>query len=70
MPTMKPAAAAKIAPTTMATARRTGAKGITFCRLMAVTMPEKAPTLMKPAWPRLSSPRMPTVRFRETAMDM
>lgn len=26
-----------------------------------------APTHMNPAWPRLSSPKMPTVRFRETA---
>ena len=31
-------------------------------------VPAKAPTLMNPAWPRLSSPEMPTVRFRETAM--
>ena len=35
---------------------------------MAITMPENAPTLIKPAWPRLSSPEMPTVRLRETAM--
>ena len=62
--------AAKMAPTTMAIARRRGAEGTTPCRLMAAMMPEKAPTLMKPAWPRLSSPRMPTVRFRDTAMDM
>ena len=33
-------------------------------------MPENAPTLMKPAWPRLSSPEMPTVRFSDTAMTM
>ena len=25
---------------------------------------------MKPAWPRLSSPEMPTVKFSETAMTM
>ena len=31
-------------------------------------VPAKAPTLMNPAWPRLSSPEIPTVRFRETAM--
>ena len=37
---------------------------------VAMTMPENAPTLMKPAWPRLSSPEMPTVRFSETAMTM
>ena len=34
-----------------------GALGTAACRLMAAMMPEKAPTLMKPAWPRLSSPR-------------
>ena len=62
--------AAKMAPTTMAMARRSPAEGMASCRLMAAMMPEKAPTLMKPAWPRLSSPRMPTVRFRDTAMDM
>ena len=33
-------------------------------------MPVKAPMLMKPAWPRLSSPEMPTTRFRETAMTI
>ena len=32
--------------------------------------PENAPTLMKPAWPRLSSPEMPTVRLSETAITM
>ena len=30
--------------------------------------PAKAPTHIKPACPRLSSPRIPTVRFRDTAM--
>ena len=30
--------------------------------------PEKAPTHINPACPRLSSPRIPTVRFKETAM--
>ena len=54
----------------MATARRSGAEEMVFCRHMAAVMPEKAPTLMNPAWPRLSSPRMPTVRFSDTAMDM
>ena len=65
-----PATAATAAPTIMATARRRASEGMALCRLMAAMTPEKAPTLMKPAWPRLSSPRMPTVRFRETAMDM
>ena len=62
--------AAKNAPTIIASARRSGAEGMTFIRLMAVMTPEKAPTLMKPAWPRLRSPRMPTVRFKDTAMTM
>ena len=51
-------------------ARRTGAFGIAPIRLCEATMPENAPTLIKPAWPRLSSPRIPTVRFSDTAMDM
>ena len=29
-----------------------------------------APTHINPAWPRLSSPRIPTVRLRETARMM
>ena len=62
---MKPTMAAKKAPTTRATIIRTRSFGTADCRLMAAMMPEKAPTLMKPAWPRDSSPRMPTVRFRE-----
>ena len=37
---------------------------------MDMTIPENAPTLMKPACPRLSSPEMPTVRLREIAMTM
>ena len=62
--------AAKIAPTTMAMARRTGALGTAVSRLCETMTPLNAPTLIKPAWPRLSSPRMPTVRFSETAMDI
>ena len=34
------------------------------------TTPENTPTLIKPACPRLNSPEMPTVRFRDTAMTM
>ena len=67
---MKPAMVAKMAPTTMAMASRSPPEGITSIRLWEAMTPAKAPTLMKPAWPRLSSPRMPTVRFRDTAMDM
>ena len=70
MPTIKPTMAAKKAPTTRARTIRARSLGMADWRLMAVMMPEKAPTLMKPAWPRLSSPRMPTVRFRDTAMQM
>ena len=32
--------------------------GISSWREMEATTPEKAPTLIKPAWPRLSSPEM------------
>ena len=65
---MKPTMAAKKAPTTRARTIRARSLGMADWRLMAAMMPEKAPTLIKPAWPRDSSPRMPTVRFRE--MDM
>ena len=65
---MKPTMAAKKAPATRAMTIRTRSLGTADWRLMAVMMPEKAPTLMKPAWPRDSSPRTPTVRFRETDM--
>lgn len=34
----------------------------------AATTPVNAPMLIKPAWPRLSSPRMPTVRLSDSAM--
>ena len=59
-----------MAPTTMAMARRMPGEGMMSARLMAAIMPLKAPTLIKPAWPRLSSPMMPTVRFRDTAITM
>ncbi len=65
-----PAPAAKAAPTTMAAARRRASEGREFWRLMAAIIPEKAPTLIKPAWPRLSSPSTPTVRFRDTAITI
>ena len=35
---------------------------------IAAVTPVKAPTLIKPAWPRDSSPKIPTVRFSEMAM--
>ena len=65
---MTPVMAAKMVPTTRASTTRASSLGTVADRLMEVMMPEKAPTLIKPAWPRLSSPRMPTVRFRLTAM--
>ena len=67
---MTPATAAITAPTTMASASRATSPAPVKPRLMEAMMPEKAPTLMKPAWPRDSSPRIPTVRFRDTAMQM
>lgn len=35
---------------------------------MLNVLPTKAPRHIKPAWPKLSSPRIPTVRFSESAM--
>ena len=67
-----PAMPANTPPTTMDTIRRR----VSFSMPVAessqpeATMPAKAPTLMNPAWPRLSSPEMPTVRFSDTAMTM
>ncbi len=49
-------------------ARRTGPEGTFRPRATAAVTPVKAPTLIKPAWPRLSSPSTPTVRFRDRAM--
>ena len=65
---MKPTTAARAAPTTREMTIRSSSLGTEAWRLMETMIPEKAPTLIKPAWPRLSSPRMPTVRFRDTAM--
>ena len=63
-----PTMPAKIAPMTIAIARRSPGAGTAAWSAAAAIAPEKAPTLMKPAWPRLSSPRTPTVRFRLSAM--
>ena len=70
MPMRKPSTAAITAPNTMARARRRGEKPTLPWRAMAKAEPAKAPMLMKPAWPRLSSPEMPTTRFRDRAMTM
>ena len=63
-----PAMAANPAPTTMPISRRSGAEATMPLSAMAAVTPVNAPTLIKPAWPRLSSPSTPTVRFRLTAM--
>ncbi len=77
---MTPAMPAKTPPTTMESSRRTvslasrdaasAPSGMRLSSHAAATMPENAPTLIKPAWPRLNSPEMPTVRFKDTAMTM
>ena len=70
MPIKTPAMPANTPPTIMDKRRRT----VSFSSWKApsiqpeATMPENAPTLMKPAWPRLSSPDTPTTRLSETAM--
>ena len=66
----KPSAAAMTAPNTMARARRRGERVTVLWRARARAEPAKAPMLMKPAWPRLSSPETPTTRFRASAMTM
>ncbi len=53
-----------------ATSRTAGEPTPPLSRLTAAATPEKAPTLIKPAWPRLSSPEMPTTRFRLRAMTI
>ena len=68
-----PAMAATTPPTASAESRRASsrlASGKAESIHWLIRMPENAPTLMKPACPRLSSPEMPTVRFSDTAMTM
>ena len=67
---MSPAIPAKRPPTIMEMARRRGPFGIAAAREVETTMPVKAPTDIKPACPKESSPKMPTVRFKEIAMTM
>ena len=47
-----------------------GLRSIDDAIIKAAQVPEKAPTLINPACPRLSSPRIPTVRFREIAITI
>ena len=54
----------------MEMARRRGPFGIAAASEVETTMPVKAPTDIKPACPKESSPKMPTVRFKEIAMMM
>ena len=68
MPMRKPTSAAKRAPTIIPTMRRTGPESTFRLSATAAVTPVKAPTLIKPAWPRESSPSTPTVRFREMAI--
>ena len=70
MPMRKPMTPASTPPKTMARIRRRVALSTVPFSKVASTTPEKAPMPMKPAWPRLSSPQMPTSRFKETASTM
>ena len=47
--------------------KRTPTLGIALSATFVKNAPEKAPTHIKPACPRLSSPKIPTVKFKETA---
>ena len=47
---------------------RSGPLDTVFCSAAAAMTAVNAPTLINPAWPRLNSPMMPTVRFKDTAM--
>ena len=63
-----PASAAQAAAMTKLRTSSTGTLETAPLSMVTATMPVKAPTLMKPAWPRDSSPEIPTTRLRETAM--
>ena len=72
MPISAPKIPAMIPPAIMAISSRSVGSSIwkPFSSQPDVMIPEKAPMLMNPAWPRLSSPLMPTTRFRETAITI
>jgi hypothetical protein len=67
MPIKKPNKAAAAVPASNASVKQSqpGTASPTHTETNA---PTKPPTLIKPACPRLSSPRMPTVRLREIAI--
>ena len=62
-----PKIAATITPIKSASRNRTIEFSITSLIHFEKNALENAPTHINPAWPRLSSPRIPTTRFRETA---
>ena len=62
-----PKTAAVSAPIKIARIKRTRETVMTSCMHLEKNALAKAPTHMKPACPRLSSPKMPTVRFKDTA---
>ena len=64
MPITNPKSAARQAPQIMAITRRMTGMVTVLARMPDTQMPQKAPTLMNPACPRLSSPDTPTFRFR------
>ncbi len=66
MPMRNPNSAATAMPMTMASGKRI-AVGSEFSVRIENRELEKAPTHMKPACPRESSPRIPTQMFRPTA---
>ena len=59
-------------PVTMASSSRREGSSIwkPFSSQPDTMIPVNAPIPMNPAWPRLSSPLMPTTRFRETAITI
>ena len=67
MPIRKPQRAAAAAPIKIAMPNRIPTEGITLAAAFVKNAPENAPTHIKPAWPKLNSPKMPTVKFKETA---
>ena len=69
MPIRNPNMAANAAPISMAI-MISAIPGIFSSTSLAKTAEENAPTHINPAWPRLSSPEMPTTRFNDTASIM
>ena len=64
---MMPNTPATAAPMIRARKKRIPTDGIAFSMHLVKNAPVNAPTHMKPAWPRLNSPRIPTVKFKDTA---